>query len=1505
MTFILRSAKIPSVTVYSKMEFLLQDENYQFLRESIPTMNNQNSTQIVTMMTRFRRNLCFSWISKIVAQKTYEISACIEDIIRTILQFTVHSDATVRVTAYSTLGGLLVSITPFAASRFPIAFGHAIRNIDVTPKLSIAIINMFMYLTRFVSPVFIEKYITEVPVSFHFGVDVSEFIQYIPQTIPLMKDLPLELLRNILRSIICSCGRKPNAAFTSTVVSLVMFNVKPQMEVVMNYIQANNLDAAAVWLGPPLLKDRNIYDQLSDDNRNMFFNYAVKEFNRQPLNLTQFEHACKTCALFFRYTKGTPVYDNIERAVMSALRNDYPLVYRIRMLFLPTPLEELQDNRSDSDSVRSARLNALATHFEDNLDTANADQIAEMFVSYQDSDNDLYCTFVDAFSRCIAEMLARCKNRTHIELLEFILKKKNKNWVHDEAVAHLIDSIPTSLCLSVFPNYTNLALNKLLEFELSSNDRLVDTSIKSIEKFSSIDNIQDILMRIIWSDWHNESVVSRRFLLLSKLVKIFNKIQNNEKLFSMFIEIGYECLFLYENTTTLSFIFAFLSKMTIPDVPQKVIDFSLEFIVYHYEVYTHKELDKVGISIPVPDKYFLDTLDTDIVTNPTINHHDALIHLKNCFAFLLKNKPKQENNLKSLFIISIILIPIFDSFALKGASKLSASNSEYTEMMGKLINETFVASSNEEVAITCCQCFVKGRNQIFEDSMQHVIGYLSEEKTYNPDLLFLCYVLTDQVDHDKAMNFLPLMIKRLPPKEATVLLFKLTNVVSKIAMNQFPEEYSIALLEYANNWGGEYRTKVQNYIDTTPFSEWPLDDEEMNACLLKFLGNTKIDITYDQMCHFDQTQLKFIVSNISLFDEQIVRQFIQNNRDKFAKIDISKIAPNPEPIFSFALNNSHKSATKLSSAAPFIENNIFVHSLSLSKYYFKFTKKKISEELFLRYVKSFLEARDEDGLASILEFGLRNGINVQNLDFYNTILNDEIFFGQKIFQYECRQLAKLGSISKLNPSIVEKIENAINQKLEPNVILSTHPDLPFLVRIEPSYFLDYVLTREVYKAHDFIPLSKLITKIYFDPQKLTSLALKYIPQYNDFTSIRKKTVFLRYLSSAIFCLTAQRKKEEIKSIVDAFGKIFEGVISRPFSTLYKELSIFFGLIVKTEVSMSPFNNFFSSLKGKDQIYILFVKQAAYLQSKRNEPQVCLSTTNIRQLSKYFLPSERTASLAAIQYFAPNVSTVEFYSYLRPFLSSLETDFTFLAKNFLTGPSLGTFISTLLGTPPAELISNDFFINFSQAFLGDSSTPIFYYTLPISSGLFAKSPSIFNLLLTARVGSPYLIKEIDRIYTETRKMKNSQARELFDVQTYELYLPLFMRYPTISSGKLLYKIGKNSSVPASFFYVKLVLDTPNFLPLYVFLKDLFKSMDDKLKKQVQTVISATTYQNRSRSLAMKSILSNLKQNNVDFFIASAETDDVDSIKKEYTDTLNGINPEPPANDTSNTVDLIEF
>lgn len=197
-------------------------------------------------------------------------------------------------------------------------------------------------------------------------------------------------------------------------------------------------------------------------------------------------------------------------------------------------------------------------------------------------------------------------------------------------------------------------------------------------------------MRIMRSNWNNEPDVERRFMLLSELAILFPK----NKIFLSFIPFAYENLLMCQSVTALRNIYAFLPNVEFDEknkvVPCQIVKFTFSFIIKHYEFYTRKELGKLGnYNIPIPEQYFLDTLETDIVTNPTINHQDALQHIKNAYSFLHVHTPTNPEDVKSLLTISMHLVPIFDSFALQGGAQLVGDNNEYDEMMQPVVANTF------------------------------------------------------------------------------------------------------------------------------------------------------------------------------------------------------------------------------------------------------------------------------------------------------------------------------------------------------------------------------------------------------------------------------------------------------------------------------------------------------------------------------------------------------------------------------------------------------------------------------------------------------------------------------------------------------------------------------------------------------------------------------------------------------------------------------------------------
>ena len=169
-------------------------EIYQYLHKE---QQNQTLHDVFILFSNFRKKLSFNWIDSIKEENRMPM---LKEVIATFLLFTNDKNTTIRLGAYSIIGTLILTVAPYSPSTFIMAFADAITLMPVSPKISIAIINSFMSLMRFVSPVRITNYVEHMPILHHFSVDVSDFVQYLPQTIPQMKKLPPEFLLNILEN---------------------------------------------------------------------------------------------------------------------------------------------------------------------------------------------------------------------------------------------------------------------------------------------------------------------------------------------------------------------------------------------------------------------------------------------------------------------------------------------------------------------------------------------------------------------------------------------------------------------------------------------------------------------------------------------------------------------------------------------------------------------------------------------------------------------------------------------------------------------------------------------------------------------------------------------------------------------------------------------------------------------------------------------------------------------------------------------------------------------------------------------------------------------------------------------------------------------------------------------------------------------------------------------------------------------------------------------------------
>ena len=1053
------------------MSVLDYDNSLRFLADCHLQQKSVPKEKLVGEFGKLRNNFSLQWLLKF---KNNDCERSLAVVLNVIFRYAAYPESNVSISAYSALGGLLMTVSPYVPRQFINAFATAISPLPISPKISIAIINSFVYLTRFVSPVRMTDFLSRVQVLTHFSVDMTENLKYLPQIIPLMKNLPIQFHQNVIRSLVYKCGRQPNSSFVSCAMALIESNPQQLLSLTIQFLDENKLFLAADLLGASLLKNKSYYDMLNEQEKKLFFDAAILALTKEHLELSSFESGCVILSLFLKYNRNnTELYNSYDEEIQKAINRDMLPVYKVRLFLLPRKLEELKDDPKDTDQMKSAKLQALAQFYidnEDNVDVCNPDVISEMFLKYKNSENDLYCVLIESFALCIRSFIIKCKKRFHLQLLEFILRKKNKNWVHDEAVAKLIDHLDSY----IVPKYTDLILQKLCELSLSNYDRLCDTSIQSFVRFSSYSNLDSILQKIMWSDWLDEKTCERRFRLLSKLAKCFSS-----PLFKQFIPIAYEVLELCDDTKVTSYAFLFLSRIQIDYLPVHVRDYTFKYIVKYYQQYSHKTIEgpiRKYIDSTI-DQPFLDGVDSDIVSNPILSHKKGLKHVMNAYKFLSSIDIKLLEDVEALFWISLALVPVFDKFALDEATTLYQIRPVNFAALWDLNNETFLTTSQDDVAASCLSLIIRSGMAPIPAVNDLCTKFLTDNITTNTDLLFYSFVIIDQTDHEKTMEAVDLILKRLSIVDKISFLYKILHLSVNYVMKIVDDRTSFALLEFSNEQNGMYDEKIEKYFEIAPFNEWNVIERPLLRNLIVYLERTKKKRVLKNPEEFDHIHWQFIIDHKECFElDECVRPYIKDHPNLFSKLNVSLlfddnyladtvIRPTLKPI-------DISKSIQLSTAAPMFYDKKVVKDVPLIRSFFENSNTKIDNNVFMKCFEYCEASFDIYAMNSVLDFAQRTGqeVDISVIQKHMIVLTDRVFpHFIKCFKHVN------GFINSLQPEIKEKIERKLQCSIEPNLLLkyAQNKNIKSLIETDTKYFIQYFDNEPQYKAKQLIPLIHL------------------------------------------------------------------------------------------------------------------------------------------------------------------------------------------------------------------------------------------------------------------------------------------------------------------------------------------------------------------------------------------------------------------------------------------------
>ena len=1390
--------------------------------------------ELLVLLAKFRRSLSFNWIMSISENK----QDMIRQVIITLLHLTEEKNTGIRLSAYSTMGTLILTVAPYSPLTFIQAFGDAITSLPVSPKISIAIINTFMSLMRFVSPVRIQSFVENMPILHHFSADISDFIQYLPKTMPMMKKLPLEFQENILKSLVSACGREPNNYFAISITLLVNHNRQQLIPDLKKYLIRGKLNNAAIWIGQNLFTEKKNFDILDDEGKEFFLSNSFEQLNCNPLNLSLFEYSCKIIAFAMRYSDSNEKLNELKDRLKQSLLPSYQMQFKTALLSIPSDsLESLADDPNEPDSVRSVKLMAIANYFFDHIDDVDADVISEMIYNLKDSNNDLYSTVIDTLSKCINSMFVKCKKQYHIELLKSILSRKNFNWVQDVKVAQLISNVNIDLCRRYIPNYSNTIIDILLEYTISPTDSLFEVSVEVLQKIASYENIPRIIIGIKNSDWITEDVVYKRFYLLANLAELFTL-----KYFTYFVGIAYESLFFCSNLKTHSILFKFLSLIDVPSFPDNVKQFSFDFIEKYYFIYAHCPIDN-NSEFNESTTDFID-FDADIVTNPLIDHKTALDHLKNCYAFLYSLPQNLLQDRERLYKYSIALVPIFDKYALEMAAKLATGNKKAEEFVWNLSIDTFKTTSDDDVAASCCNIFVNDQ-KILPDFVESMLEqFIGERCTANPELLFLCLLNVDQNNHEKVVEAVPKVLSWLSVKNGTILLFKLVQIIGRDIIPSISDNYGLALLQYANEFGGTYSDSVRKYLQLTDFADVPLNEPTLNENFVTFMENEPM-IKLRNPETLDLDHWMFIFDHIFMFDISDMSEYIDTHKSVFAKVNAKSLFNN---YYTNIVVRKVPNISKFCSLSPLLSLNFYINEPALIKSFALFSLSPIPNDIFLTLLKYSMKNEKIDVIEALLNYAISTKQKIKFPDFstQNSDATDNEIY--KIL-FDSRLIHLTATLD------IDSVLNFL--KIQKDSSLIVNDDIDYKLKLEiinqdPDFYIEYLINYPKFKKKHYLILIQLLMDVQFSIERLSDLIVKYITDYKNLGSFSKKTVFVRFLTSSLYCLRRWNKSNKYKSFINFLSFHFATIVMSADGAILQEYSYLFAFLSMYITEMNFFTEFIKGILTISSAPPLFMITATHLMIKKLIPTISFPDSTFQTILEFELPSYTCSVMKSL-------SNINIAKDVHLEISSKFESFHFknnfkcvrYAYNFAKG-------------------SDGIFQRFVEVFLSDTSLPCFNECV----GCASRSPDTIEKVFNVDFYSPEVVMTMSEL------LNNKVNCSTY----YEKAIAYFMKFPKIETWDIIEKAARSKPNTAlNLLYIRIPSKINQFLPFYSNIKRFYLKVDQSTKDKIRNTIeiSADAFQIQSRFFALMMIWeSDPKTSNLGFIVASNESNDFHSLANKF-------------------------
>lgn len=1283
----------------------------------------------------------------------------------------------------------------------------------------------------------------------HFCSDFSEYISFFPNIIPRVADFPLDFKENVLGRLIQKCGKSPSYPFVRSVRLLIESDTQLAKRTI-SLCEDYKMHEAIIQICANMFSDRHIFDSLCDTTRNYYdfiVNLCVNKMKEEKITYGLFESIIRIFSFFLRYFCNTDKYQGYKDVIHSALNKDIDSKYRSKLFLLTEDIKDIQFSDTDYDSLKGAKLEVAVRCFLDREDLNTASALIDLFFQLIGCQNDLFCTYVEFFSKCSDIILTKYANDKAVAVLRYIFESKLGNWVQKETLVKFIGDVSPSIISRHIEDYERRVVDMLLEFSLDNSERLRTTANSVLVSFMSYELLPYTVSKLLYSDFLNEDICSRRFNLIASLSQNMNSSE-----FLCLRGMAFELLEYASEPETMSNIYIFLNNVPIDSITSSMVNYCYSIIedTYQQFTYTSSKSDFPGSASTV------ESVDTDIIANTTFSHVSVLKLIQTAFQFLCS---LQNINLLELDLFPLLerIWPLLDSHSVQSMFQYLESIGEEQDIFQKHFDifYSLLHNSRDESVIAICLKYIINHELEEEIELELVISLFVQGK--NIDILINCLLVINYMDPDESLRLAREKLENSTDLEIIPFISRIFSLSEKFISlifemfdtGKIADNKKISLVTHITDDDVYNVSKyVYSYINTFPFSQWYLSDLSINKSIVKLIKSLK-QRNEDGIDNFTNTDLnflkrvdryiyvsidsynldfdhwKFIQDNLCVFNVEDIKKNICNHRDSIRKIDF--------PVELLEKEKFHLDdvciQTDFSLSLSLLRGR-FVKSLPLIISYLKFSSSEscsVATEYWDQIWSLILDSSSIDGVRSFLNY-IRSNVDNERLNKYIIDISKHPVFSKNFYV-----ISDLVSITKFssqvpNSHIKEMAESALGSSLSNKLILDIHnPLIKSLVRNDIGFYFQFIESFEKPKAKHIMKICNIFTIGGKFEQKTFNAFLE--KSLNNFGSLsaKKRVAILRFLTLSITFCSESGKSE----ILDIFWEVIIDFSPKLSSSEHNELSFLLNQYARSNITNNL--NKIIALTTKKYIYsdtfsyrVIYLPFTAYLYILSNSSTLESLDTEfltfqgdllniILQVYQHEIPSYgRHAISAMIEFLKPYAPPVyqqmlisnckvimkhfDRYSYLSA-ISSYFVEFMNLVvkQEGVDAGFIDQYKTDFLSKQDNSRISSEFVnFNLSEEFRVFSRT-----SLRVYRRILIKSDRDFTGIVNCFVKNPtFLFAEflLERVTDDYMRRK---ALVIFEKLIYVIldsynYLPVFLIYHK------LYRLLKDDSSMIESFREKL-------------------------------------------------------------------------------------------------------